>query len=120
MKKLICWIAGITTAVAIVTGIGSALSGCATQQDGLLSGLNKLGAAGDSLYQNYTLLVASGALPTNNLSSISEQYLLFRTALTAVQQLTATSTNTPPPQVQLSNSFNQLKLAIDAAKAKKK
>lgn len=119
MKKLLVWIAGIITPAALVTGLTVGVTGCTTaQKERAVSALSQLGNAVDLSYTEYLGLVAAGAVPTNNAAQITQQYARFRALLSAAQHLSVVLTNVPP-QIELSNSVTELRLAVKAEKAKK-
>lgn len=96
------------------------ISGCASNdQQSAVNSLFKLQNTVDTAYASYLGLVASGAIPTNNVSQITQNYQTFQSLFAAASALNAIVNNTPPPNVELSNTVSQLLLSIEAEKAKK-
>lgn len=103
-------------AVSIVAAI---IMGCANNdQQVAVNSLFKLQDKVDTAYASYLGLVATGAVPTNNVAQISEQYRTFQSLFATASALSALSGNAPP-NVEMSNTVSQLLLSIEAEKAKK-
>lgn len=107
-------------ALVLLVGLSIGVIGCATtDQQSAVNSLFKLQNTVDTAYASYLDLVASGAIPTNNVAQITQNYQTFQSLFAVASALNAIVNNTPPPNTQLSNSVSQLILAIEAEKAKK-